>query len=77
MVTFNESGEITQLETTRYMDPAHLETWVIKATRYKELNEVKIPTQFDVLWRLAAGDFSYANFSIQKIEYNIPKRFKS
>lgn len=74
-ITFNEIGEITEMETKRYMDEKNLETWVIKATDYKELNNVFIPTSYDVLWRLQKGDFSYAKFNITEIEYNKPNRF--
>jgi hypothetical protein len=75
IITFNEIGEITEMETKRYMDEKNLETWVIKATNYKELNNVLIPTAFDVLWRLEKGDFSYAKFNITEIEYDIPEKF--
>jgi hypothetical protein len=74
-ITFNEIGEITQMETKRYMGEENLETWVIKATNYKELNNVLIPTAFDVLWRLDKGDFSYAKFNVTEVEYNNPEKF--
>ena len=75
IVTFNQIGEIIQMETKRYMDEKNLETWVIRATNYKEINEVFIPTAFDILWRLDKGDFSYAKFNITEIEYNNPPIF--
>jgi len=76
IVTFNRIGEIIQLETKRYMDENNVETtWVIKAEDYKEMNNVFIPTAFDVLWRLDEGDFSYAKFSITQVEYNKPEKF--
>lgn len=74
-ITFNDVGEITKMETKRYMDDKNLETWVIKATDYKELNNVFIPTYFEVLWRLDTGDFSYAKFNITEVEYDKPQRF--
>jgi len=73
-ITFNEIGEITEMETKRYMGEDNLETWVIKATNYKELNNVIIPTSFDVLWRLDKGDFSYAKFNITEVEYDKPEK---
>ncbi|MBA3649058.1 MAG: hypothetical protein H0W62_10990 [Chitinophagales bacterium] len=63
------------METKRYMGDKNLETWVIKATNYKEFNNVFIPTAFDVLWRLDKGDFSYAKFNVKEVEYIKPKRF--
>lgn len=74
-ITFNETGEITQMETKRYMDEKRFETWVIKSGNYKEMNNVVVPLSFEVLWRLEKGDFSYARFNIKKIEYNNPLLF--
>lgn len=74
-ITFNEIGEITEMETKRYMDEKNVETWVIKATNYKKWNNVLIPTAFDVLWRLEKGDFSYAKFNITEVEYDRPEKF--
>lgn len=74
-ITVNEIGEITEMETKRYMGEDNLETWVIKASNYKELNNVIVPTDFDVLWRLDTGDFSYAKFDITEIEYDKPEKF--
>lgn len=75
LVSFNKIGEITEMETKRYMGDENLETWVIKSTNYKKLNNVLIPTAFDVLWRLKNGDFSYAKFEITEVEYNKPEKF--
>lgn len=74
-ITVNDIGEITDMETKRYMGEEGLETWIIKATNYKEWNNVRIPTTFDVLWRLEKGDFSYAKFNITKVEYDKPEKF--
>lgn len=74
-IRFNDIGEITEMETKRYMGDKGLETWVIKATNYKELNNLHIPTAFDVFWRLHNGDFSYARFNITEVEYDKPEIF--
>jgi hypothetical protein len=42
---------------------------------YKEKNSLFIPTDFEVLWRLEKGDFSYAKFNIMEVEYDIPEKF--
>lgn len=73
IVTFNDLGEITQLETKRYMDEKQLATWVIKAENYLELNGVKVPTVFEVLWRLEKGDVSYAKFRMTDVRYSTMK----
>ena len=74
-ITFNETGEITQMETKRYMDKVKLETWVIKSSSYKEMNDVVVPLAFEVLWRLQKEDLSYAKFYVTEIEYNKSDRF--
>ena len=75
IVTFDEIGEIIQMETKRYMAEGKLGTWVIKLANYKLLNDVHVPTDFEVLWRLEKGDFSYVKFSLQNIEYDKPAKF--
>jgi hypothetical protein len=69
-ITFNEVGEITHMETKRYMDENNLETWVINASAYKRMNGINIPSRFEVLWRLEKSNFSYARFNIQQLTYN-------
>ena len=80
IVTISDIGEITQMETERYMDKEKLETWVVKMTDYKEMNKVKIPTSVEVLWKLEKGDFSYARFNGIDIVYDdslLLRKFKS
>lgn len=74
-ITFNETGEITQMETKRYMDENSIKTWIIKVENYKEINNMMVPTGFEVLWRLEKGDFSYAKFNVSEIEYEKPQKF--
>ena len=75
ILTFNNQGEIVQMETRRYMDEKRLETWIIEPGSYKDINGVIIPTKAEVFWRLKEGDFSYAKFKVIAIEYDIPKQF--
>ena len=75
IVTFNKKGEIISLETKRYMNANQLETWIINALDYREINNILIPTFFNVNWRLNNRDFSYAQFNITTVEYNIPEQF--
>ncbi|MEO8173876.1 MAG: DUF6544 family protein [Sediminibacterium sp.] len=75
IVTFNDVGEITQMETKRYMDGARLETWIISATNYQEMNNILIPVNFEVTWRLPEGDVCYAKLNMTEIEYNKPAKF--
>ena len=40
-VGFNEKGEITQLETKRYMAEDNLEKWIEKLSNYKKSMDIK------------------------------------
>lgn len=73
-VRFNETGEITEMETKRFMDEQHEETWLVKCANYQSMNNVLIPVNAEVLWRLKAGDLSYAKFRVKKIAYNKPEK---
>jgi hypothetical protein len=70
IVTFNEIGEIRQINTKRYMDKTALEPWIIKISDYKTLNQIRVPTRVSVSWGLKEGEFTYAKFNVQKLEYN-------
>lgn len=70
LVAFNTIGEITSMQTQRYMTDKKRETWLCKMSNYKETNGIRIPFSAEVIWRLPAGDYSYAKFEVQKIKYN-------
>lgn len=74
IVNFNEIGEITQLETKRFMEES-LETWIGKTSNYQEANGIKIPTTIDAIRKLRTGDYSYAKFNATELDFDIPRRF--
>jgi hypothetical protein len=69
-VSFNAKGEITQLETRRYMGEESLETWIGRVSDYEEISGMKIPMKIEALWKLHDGEHSYARFNIRKIHHN-------
>lgn len=73
LVKFNDKGEITQIETERYMGEKSMETWIGKLSDYKEFDGIVIPTKIEAIWRLDSGDHSYAKFNLTEIEYNTPE----
>ena len=75
VTTFNANGEIIQMETKRFMDKERLENWVIKASNYKEMNGVKVPTTAEAIWRLADRDYPYAKFNVTALEYDVTELF--
>lgn len=70
IVIFNAIGEITTMQTERFMTNEKRETWLCKMSNYKEANGIVIPFSAEVIWLLPAGDYSYAKFEVQKIKYN-------
>ncbi|MFD1256642.1 DUF6544 family protein [Mucilaginibacter terrae] len=70
-----EGGEITQVQTTRYINAEKLETWIGKFSAYQKMNDIIVPTKIEAVWRLAKGDFSYAKFHVLQIDYDVPERF--
>lgn len=74
-VQFNEKGEITQLQTQRYMGTDSLETWVGKLSEYQKINNIIIPTVIEAEWKLKQGDYPYAKFRVTAMEYSRPEKF--
>jgi hypothetical protein len=75
IVRFNTLGEITELETKRYMEENRLETWICKMNNYQLINNIKVPIECEAMWRLQTRDVSYAKFRVTKIEYEKPFSF--
>lgn len=72
---FNEQGQITQFKAKRYKDKT-LENWTGYYSDYKKIEGMQIPFYVEVVWNLESGDFSYAKFKVDRIEYNNPSKFK-
>lgn len=71
---FNKKGQITRFTAKRYKDDT-LENWTGYYRDYREVDGMQIPYNVEVVWNLESGDFSYAKFKIDKIEYNNPTKF--
>jgi hypothetical protein len=75
IVSFNAEGEVTQMQTKRYMGDGGLETWIGKVSDYKEINGVIVPTTIEAIYKLKEEDYSYARFKVKTIEYDKPYKF--
>lgn len=75
IVHFNEQGQITKLETERYMEKNRIEKWIGIVADYKQIDGIKVPTYLEGKWELEEGTYSYAKFYIQQMEYDIPEKF--
>ena len=75
IVHFNEQGQITKLETERYMEKDRMKKWIGIVGDYKQIDGIKVPTYIEGKWDLEEGAYPYARFHIQQIEYDIPEKF--
>lgn len=75
IVIFNEVGEITQMETQRFLGEEKREAWLCKMADYKEINGVIVPMKAEAIWKLEKGEVSYAKFNVKKIEYDTAEKF--
>jgi hypothetical protein len=72
---FNEKGQITQMTADRYrsVDNSYSkEKWIGYYRDYTKKENMMIPQEIEVAWRLSIGDFSYAKFRINQIEFDVP-----
>ncbi len=74
-VHFNDAGQITKLETERYMEKDRLEKWVGHVGDYHEVDGVKVPGSIKATWLLDKGDHNYARFKVTAFEYGEPDSY--
>ena len=72
---FNEQGQITKFIAKRCANK-DMEKWSVIYGNYKEIEGMQIPHHAEATWNLESGDFTYAKFSLDKVEFNNPSRFK-
>jgi hypothetical protein len=75
LLYFNTSGELINFVTDdRYYAPIGKSPenvrWSTPVKDYKEINGVRVPTYGEAIWHLPEGDFCYAKFDINDVEYN-------
>jgi hypothetical protein len=75
IVAFNAAFEITTMETMRFMDKEKKERWCCTMLDYRETDAIVVPFKAEASWKLATGEYSYARFSLKKIQYNNPISF--
>lgn len=72
--TFNDKGEIIKFEAEQrargIKKGFSMDKWGGYFSNYKEFNGFKVPTEFVAEWNLPEGDFEYAKFKVDTLEYN-------
>lgn len=71
---FNDAAEIVRVTTedrSMFSGGKYCkEKWTGYFKKYKEINELRIPTEVEAEWNLKNGDFKYFKASLEKIEYS-------
>jgi hypothetical protein len=73
---FSEKGELVDFVTDdRYYVPAggtsRRVRWSTPARGYRDFDGVRIMSEGEGIWHLEEGDFSYAQFSLKQVDYNL------
>ncbi|MBS3776556.1 MAG: hypothetical protein KGY70_15275, partial [Bacteroidales bacterium] len=74
-VHFNQEGQITRMETERYMNEDRLEKWEGRLSDYQEANGMNVPGTVKASWLLEQGKHTYARFHVQTFEYDVSGKF--
>lgn len=70
---FNNDGDMLSFEADRYYvvnKNTTLEKWLISCKSYTVFNDIRIPSQCEVTWKLKAGDYTWLKVTITGIVYN-------
>jgi hypothetical protein len=70
--TFNDQGQAVSFVAERYRESEgeyRLETWLCKINEYKAFDELKIPAQADLVWKLETGDFHWYHLEVEDMEF--------
>jgi hypothetical protein len=71
---FNDTGEMVDFITEdryRSVGKANLLTrWSTPFRRYREVNNLRIPSEGDAVWHLPEGDFPYIQVAIGEVQYD-------
>lgn len=73
--SFDERGRFRELNARRWMGAgpqATLERWLVPATEWREMDGVVVPVKGEVIWKLAAGDFSYYRWEVTALRRDPP-----
>lgn len=74
-VHFNTAGQITKIETERYMEDTK-KSWVGEVSNYKEVEGMMIPANIKAGWMLNDEKYNYADFYVTEFDFDNPNKFK-
>jgi len=71
---FSKDGDFSSFEADRYYggkETSKLEKWVVHAVAYNTFEDISLPSECDVIWKLSDGDFHWLNLEITNLDYNV------
>lgn len=75
LVTFNEIGEIVQMETYRFHGKKEKVLWLVQMQDYNWINGIKIPTSMEGTLNFKNGPFPYFKYNLVEIDYDNPELY--
>ena len=75
---FNADGDMTAFEAMRYGEfdgRSSLEKWHIGSKDYKTFSGIRVPSRFEITWKLKEGDFTWLKIELTDLEFNISKMY--
>ncbi len=75
---FSPTGKIISFEALRYYGAgknAALETWLIEILDFRSFNGFILPNRCQVTWQLDDRDFTWLQFEVTDLDYDIPESF--
>jgi hypothetical protein len=72
-VYFNEKGELNDFISDDRYRGYERARWTTPMTEYKRFGEYILPAKGSAMWHLQDKEFSYAEFDVKNVEYNVPE----
>jgi hypothetical protein len=72
----NDKGELVRVKAERatiVKKEVIMNKWTGYFSDFKTFGDVKVPTYFIAEWNLPEGDFQYAKFTVEELEFNNPQ----
>lgn len=73
-VHFNDRGQITKLETQRYMEDTK-QKWVGELDNYQRVDGMMLPTNIKASWILDDKKHTYADFYVTEFDFDNPNKY--
>jgi hypothetical protein len=77
LVFFEADGRVSRIETMRYMNGSRLEKWVGYCSDWRETSGMMIPFRIQGGWVIGGKEMLYADFVLDRIDYDMGDHFST